>query len=182
MRKQWAIRTHRLKGEMETKGSDYILMLPKGRKKDLYADEVIISVSQHELNVRKITKGDLILLGIDEYNVSNQPHFVNDILTSKDFPKGTITDGQCIIHVKSIPNTIVQSGFAIDNASWKDALTAILVYGFDTKEYKWVGNPADKVMADRVLHFFQRNLNGVLFKDFTDKYGAIWFKDKIEIE
>lgn len=160
------------------KDDDNVLMLPKGREKDLYADEVIMSVSQHELNERKITKGDLILLGVNGYNVSNQPHFVNGILTSKDFPKGTITDGQCIIHVKSIPNTIVRSGFAIDDASWKENLTAILVYGFDNKEYKWVGNPTDKVMADRVLHFFQRNLNGVLFKDFTDKYGAIWFKDK----
>lgn len=163
------------------KDGDNVLILPKERKKDLYTDEVIMPVSQDELNVRKITKGGLILLGMNEYNISNQPRFVNDILTSEDFPKGTIAEGQCIVHVKSIPNAIVRSGFAIDDASWKDALTAILVYGFKTKEYRWLGNPTDKVMADRVLNFFQRNLDGHLFKDFTDKYGAIWFKDKVEI-
>lgn len=160
------------------KGSDNILILPDGRENDLYADEVIMPISQRELNERKIAQGDLVLLGVDGYNVHNQLRFVNSILTSKDFPKGTIAEGQCIVHVKSIPNAIVQSGFGIDDASWKDALTAILVYGFVTKKYKWIGYPTDKSKADKVLSFFQYNVNGDLFKEFTDKYGAIWMKEK----
>ena len=157
---------------------DKVLILPKGREKDLNADEVIMPVSQRELNERKITEGDLVLLGMDGHNVSNQLRFVNSILTAKDFPKGTIAEGQCIVHVKSVPNAIVQSAFAIDDASWKDALTAVLVYGFTTEKYKWIGYPNDKSKADKVLSFFQYHVNGYLFKDFTDKYGAIWFKDK----
>lgn len=160
------------------KGSDNILTLPDGMENDLYDNDVIIPVSQHELEERKITQGDLVLLGMDGHNVSNQLRFVNSILTSKDFPKGIIAEGQCIVHVKSIPNAIVRSGFAIDDASWKDALTAILVYGFDTKKYKWIGYPNDKSKADKVLSFFQYHVNGYLFKDFTDKYGAIWFKEE----
>lgn len=160
------------------KGSDNVLTLPHGRENDLYDNDVIIPISQHELNERKIFKDDLVLLRMDGCSAHNQLRFVRNILTSEDFPKGTIAEGQCIVHVKSIPNAIVRSGFAIDDASWKDALTAILVYGFDTKKYKWIGYPNDKTKADKVLSFFQYNVNGYLFKDFTDKYGAIWFKEE----
>lgn len=160
------------------KGNDNILVLPAGREYDLYANEVIIPVSQRELDEKKITEGDLVLLGTEGRNASDQLRFVNSILTPKYFPKGTIAEGQCIVHVKAIPNAIVRSGFAIDDASWKDALTAVLVYGLTTKKYKWIGYPADKLKADKVLCLLQQHVNGWRFKDFTDKYGAIWFKEE----
>lgn len=158
---------------------DKVLILPKGREHDLDDEEVIMSISEQELDERVIFKGDLVLLGMDEYNISNQLRFVRNILTSEDFPKGTIAEGQCIIHVESILNTTVQNGSVLDyDDLWKEALTAILVYGFDTKKYKWIGYPNDKPMANRVLNFFQRHVRECQFKDFTDKYGAIWFKEK----
>ena len=178
---------------------DKVLILPKGREKDLNADEVMMPISQHELNERKITKGDLVLLGVDGYNISNQLYVVSGILTSKDFPKGTIADGQCIIHLDCIPNTIVQNGFTINNAirkkgtimeyinPWKEVVTAILIYDLECKKYRWLRNSwsdaietywADKDTANRVLNFFQCRINVDQFKDFTDKYGAIWFKDR----
>lgn len=160
------------------KGNNSVLVLPDGMEDNIYDDEVIMPISQRELDEKKIIKGDLVLLGMDGHNVSNQLRFVNSILTSKDFPKGTIAEGQCIVHVKSVPNAVVRSGFTIDDVSWKDALTAILVYGLATNKYKWIGYPIDKSKADKVLSFFQKNVNGYLFGDFTDKYGAIWFKEK----
>lgn len=173
------------------KSSDWVLILPKVMEKDLYKGEVIMSVSQHELNVRKITKGGLILLGMDEHNTSNQLHFVNDILTSKDFPEGVIADGQCIIHVESLPNTIVQNRCVTHDeprkkrAIWnyivpltKDKdLTAILVYDLKVKQYRWVGHPHDAFRANSLLKFFQRNISRDLFEDFIDHHGAIWLTE-----